>query len=61
MKQRLGNDELYQEFLKCINIYSSEIITKSELLDLLEDLIGKYPDLFKTLKKLLSTQNNAVG
>lgn len=60
VKQRLNNEEAYSEFLKCINIYSSEIITKSELLDLVDDIIGEHQDLMKTLKKLL-TPSNSIG
>jgi paired amphipathic helix protein Sin3a len=56
----LNNEEAYSEFLKCINIYSSEIITKSELLDLVDDIIGEHQDLMKTLKKLL-TPSNSIG
>jgi paired amphipathic helix protein Sin3a len=34
VKEKLRNPEDYQEFLKCLHIYSREIITRQELLAL---------------------------
>ncbi|TQD69726.1 hypothetical protein C1H46_044742 [Malus baccata] len=45
VKEKLRNPEDYQEFLKCLHIYSKEIITRSELQSLVADLIGRYPEL----------------
>ncbi|XP_043726308.1 paired amphipathic helix protein Sin3-like 4 isoform X4 [Telopea speciosissima] len=41
VKEKLRNPDEYQEFLKCLNIYSNEIITRSELQSLVSDLLGK--------------------
>ncbi|XP_045791077.1 paired amphipathic helix protein Sin3-like 4 isoform X1 [Trifolium pratense] len=40
VKERLRNPDDYQEFLKCLHIYSREIITRQELQSLLVMLIG---------------------
>ncbi|CAI9109588.1 OLC1v1009432C1 [Oldenlandia corymbosa var. corymbosa] len=45
VKERLRNQEDYQAFLKCLHIYSTEIITRKELQSLVADLLGKFPDL----------------
>lgn len=45
VKEKLRNSDDYQEFLKCLHIYSKEIISRSELQSLVGDLLGKYPDL----------------
>ncbi|KAL5722388.1 hypothetical protein ACHQM5_005913 [Ranunculus cassubicifolius] len=45
VKDKLRNSDDYQEFLKCLHIYSKEIISRSELQSLVGDLLGKYPDL----------------
>ncbi|XP_073227098.1 paired amphipathic helix protein Sin3-like 4 isoform X1 [Cicer arietinum] len=45
VKEKLSNPEDYQEFLKCLHIYSREIITRQELLALVGDLLGKYTDI----------------
>ncbi|WJX87923.1 hypothetical protein P8452_70061 [Trifolium repens] len=47
VKEKLRNPEDYQEFLKCLHIYSREIITRQELLALVGDLLGKYADLME--------------
>lgn len=31
VKEKLRNPDVYQEFLKCLHIYSREIITRQEL------------------------------
>jgi histone deacetylase complex regulatory component SIN3 len=34
VKARLRNRELYQDFLKCLNLYAQEIISRQELINL---------------------------
>ncbi|XP_043704298.1 paired amphipathic helix protein Sin3-like 4 isoform X2 [Telopea speciosissima] len=53
VKEKLRNPNDYQEFLKCLNIYSTEIITRSELQSLIGDLLGKYPDLMEGFNDFL--------
>ncbi|KAK6913176.1 Paired amphipathic helix [Dillenia turbinata] len=53
VKERLCNADDYQTFLKCLNIYSSEIITRNELQSLVADLLGKYPDLMNGFNEFL--------
>ncbi|KEH19930.1 paired amphipathic helix protein Sin3-like 3 isoform X2 [Medicago truncatula] len=47
VKEKLKNPDDYQEFLKCLHIYSREIITRQELLALVGDLLGKYADIME--------------
>nr|XP_011463409.1 PREDICTED: paired amphipathic helix protein Sin3-like 4 isoform X2 [Fragaria vesca subsp. vesca] len=54
VKEKLRNPDAYQEFLKCLHIYSKEIITRAELQNLVGDLIGKYPDLMDGFNEFLS-------
>ena len=42
---RLRNRDAYTDILKCLNMYSQEIISRQELMYLVNDIIGKYPDL----------------
>ncbi|CAA0823407.1 Paired amphipathic helix protein Sin3-like 2 [Striga hermonthica] len=53
VKERLCNAEDYQAFLKCLHIYSKEIITRKELQSLVFDLLGKYPDLMDGFNEFL--------
>ena len=42
------------EFLKCLDMYSQEVLSRSEMLQLVEDLFGKHHDLFQEFKSILS-------
>eukprot|EP00878_Enallax_costatus_P007439 GHUV01007791.1.p1 GENE.GHUV01007791.1~~GHUV01007791.1.p1 ORF type:complete len:1062 (+),score=409.26 GHUV01007791.1:105-3290(+) len=53
VKARLRNRELYQDFLKCLNLYAQEIISRQELLNLAHDIIGRYPDLLDGFQRFL--------
>ncbi|XP_050947130.1 paired amphipathic helix protein Sin3-like 4 isoform X3 [Cucumis melo] len=54
VKEKLRNAEDYQEFLKCLHIYSKEIITRAELQCLMGDLLGRYSDLMDGFNEFLS-------
>ncbi|GAB4827456.1 hypothetical protein Ancab_034340 [Ancistrocladus abbreviatus] len=61
VKERLGSSDDYQAFLKCLHIYSREIITRSELQSLVADLLGKYPDLMDGFNEFLERCENIDG
>lgn len=42
---RLRNREQYQDFLKCLNLFAQEIVAKQELQIMVQDILGRYPDL----------------
>lgn len=41
VKEKLRNADHYQEFLKCLHIYSKEIITRAELQSLVRIRVGQ--------------------
>ncbi|MQL90415.1 hypothetical protein Taro_023015, partial [Colocasia esculenta] len=57
VKEKL-HAETYQEFLKCLNIYSKEIISRTELKNLVGDILGKYPDLMDGFNEFLAHCEN---
>lgn len=61
VKERLRNSDTYQEFLKCLHIYSKEIISRSELQTLVGDILGKYPDLMVGFNDFLAHCENIDG
>lgn len=61
VKARLRNPDTYQEFLKCLHIYSKEIINRTELQSLVSDILGKYPDLMDGFNEFLSQCENIDG
>ncbi|KAK8913605.1 Paired amphipathic helix protein Sin3-like 4 [Platanthera zijinensis] len=60
VKEKLQPDT-YQEFLKCLHIYSKEIITRTELKNLVSDILGKYPDLMDGFIEFLANCENIDG
>ncbi|CAL5370003.1 unnamed protein product [Camellia sinensis] len=58
VKERLCSSDNYQAFLKCLHIYSTEIITRSELQNLVGDLLGKFPDLMEGFNEFLERCEN---
>ncbi|KAK2998671.1 hypothetical protein RJ639_022795, partial [Escallonia herrerae] len=61
VKERLHSPEDYQAFLKCLHIYTTEIITRKELQSLVADLLGKYPDLMAGFNEFLEHSESIDG
>ncbi|XVF84864.1 hypothetical protein PTKIN_Ptkin17bG0073500 [Pterospermum kingtungense] len=53
VKEKLQNPDHYQEFLRCLHLYSNEVISRTELQSLVNDLLGRYPDLMVGFNKFL--------
>uniref|UniRef100_A0A452XHU3 Histone deacetylase interacting domain-containing protein n=1 Tax=Aegilops tauschii subsp. strangulata TaxID=200361 RepID=A0A452XHU3_AEGTS len=60
VKEKL-EPEAYQEFLKCLHIYSQEIITRSELKNLVHDILQRYPELMTGFSEFLEHCENIDG
>ncbi|XP_076914663.1 paired amphipathic helix protein Sin3-like 2 isoform X1 [Bidens hawaiensis] len=58
VKTRLRNPDDYQAFLKCLHIFSTEIITRKELQSLVADLLGKHTDLMEGFSAFLERCEN---
>ncbi|CAH8297642.1 unnamed protein product [Eruca vesicaria subsp. sativa] len=52
VKAKLSYSE-YQEFLRCLNLFSKEIISQPELQSLVGNLLGVYPDLMEAFRVFL--------
>ncbi|KAL6518833.1 hypothetical protein OROHE_017586 [Orobanche hederae] len=53
VKERLHSAGDYHTFLKCLHIYNTKFITRKELKALVDDLLGKYPDLMEGFNEFL--------
>ncbi|KAK9125519.1 hypothetical protein Scep_014365 [Stephania cephalantha] len=53
VKDKLRNSDDYMQFLHCLHIYSTEIITRAELQSLVGGLLGGYPDLLDGFNEFL--------
>eukprot|EP00245_Coleochaete_scutata_P002928 TRINITY_DN14179_c0_g1_i2.p1 TRINITY_DN14179_c0_g1~~TRINITY_DN14179_c0_g1_i2.p1 ORF type:complete len:1452 (-),score=385.29 TRINITY_DN14179_c0_g1_i2:688-5043(-) len=58
VKGRLRNKDQYQDFLKCLNIFSQEIITRAELINMVKGILKKFPDLLEGFHDFLSRCEN---
>ncbi|KAJ6313356.1 hypothetical protein OIU77_014790 [Salix suchowensis] len=54
VKETLHDPDNYQEFLRCLHLYTREIITRSELQSLVGDLLGRYPVLMDDFNEFLA-------
>lgn len=61
VKQRLNNQELYYEFLKCLNLFSYGIISRLELVLLVKDLLQKHVDLFDWFKQFIGFDDPSIA
>ncbi|KAJ4884289.1 Paired amphipathic helix protein Sin3-like 4 [Raphanus sativus] len=52
VKAKLNTSD-YQEFLRCLNLFSKEIISQPELQSLVSNLIGGYPELMEAFRVFL--------
>jgi paired amphipathic helix protein Sin3a len=42
---RLRSKEAYQEFLKTLNLYAQDVITRGELVGMVQDLLSRHNDI----------------
>lgn len=64
VKHRMRNREQYQDFLKCLSLFSEDIISKGELLSLVADSLSRHPDLAvcaSSLPKLCMHSNMIIS
>ncbi|KAG2499920.1 hypothetical protein HYH03_002207 [Edaphochlamys debaryana] len=53
-KQRLRNKDAYNDLLKCLSMYTQEIISRQELMQLINDIIGRFPDLMSGFHEFIA-------
>ena len=61
VRSLLGNKQVYSEFLKCLNLYTQEVISLEELVKLVHGFIGKSAELFEWFAKFVGYKNPEGG
>ena len=56
--KRILPDPVYANFLKCLTLFNDEIVSKTEVINLVSPMIGKSPDLFHELHRILGRVKN---
>lgn len=60
VKKAIGNKQTYNEFLKLLKLYSSDVIDKSTLHDKARTMIGGFPELFEWFKNFIGWEEKPL-
>ena len=58
VRKALKSPEVYENFLRCLVLFNSEVISRSELIQLTTTFLGKFPELFNWFKVFLGYKEN---
>ena len=69
VRKALRSQEVYENFLRCLVLFNQEIISKTELVQLVTPFLGRFPELLRWFKEFLghvpestnSTSQSAAG
>ena len=50
IKKALRTQQVYENFLKCLALFNQDIVTRAELIQLVEPFLGKFANLFRWFK-----------
>ncbi|KAL3886413.1 hypothetical protein ACJMK2_026411 [Sinanodonta woodiana] len=53
VRKALRHPEVYENFLRCLVLFNQEVISRTELVQLVQNFLGKFPELFKWFKDFL--------
>lgn len=59
VRKSIHNASAYDDFLRCLVLYYNEIVSKSELLSLVQPFLGKYSELFRRFKDFIGTSEKS--
>ncbi|TID13567.1 hypothetical protein CANINC_004925 [Pichia inconspicua] len=60
VKKSIGNKQTYNEFLKLLKLYSSDVIDKGTLQEKVRTLIGGFPELFQWFKNFIGWEETPL-
>uniref|UniRef100_H3C6M1 Paired amphipathic helix protein Sin3a n=1 Tax=Tetraodon nigroviridis TaxID=99883 RepID=H3C6M1_TETNG len=61
VRKALRSSEAYDNFLRCLHIFSQELISRAELVQLVIPFLGKFPELFSWFKNFLGYRESSHG
>ncbi|XP_043281981.1 paired amphipathic helix protein Sin3b isoform X2 [Venturia canescens] len=53
VRKALRSQEVYENFLRCLVLFNQEIVSKSELIQLVTPFLGRFPELLRWFKDFL--------
>ena len=57
VKKTLKTEAVYANFLRCLALYNNEIVSRTELANLVSPFIGKSPELLQDLHRILGLES----
>ncbi|XP_013418836.1 paired amphipathic helix protein Sin3a isoform X2 [Lingula anatina] len=60
VRKALRNQEVYENFLRCLVLFNQEVISRTELVQLVQPFLGKFPELFKWFKDFLGYKEGGM-
>jgi paired amphipathic helix protein Sin3a len=61
VRKALRSPDVYDNFLRCLTLFNQEIISKSELLNLVTPFLSKFPDLLRWFQDFLAPSGGGMG
>ncbi|KAK4884156.1 hypothetical protein RN001_000427 [Aquatica leii] len=58
VRKALKMPDVYNNFLRCLTLFNQEIVSKSELIQLVTPFLGKFPELLRWLRDFLGQSEN---
>ncbi|KAJ7311247.1 hypothetical protein JRQ81_006861 [Phrynocephalus forsythii] len=59
VRKALRSTEAYENFLRCLVIFNQEVISRTELVQLVSPFLGKFPELFTWFKNFLGYKESS--
>ena len=57
VKKALRNQQIYDNFLKCLALFNQDIVTHTELISIVEPFLSKFANLYKWFKDYVETKS----
>merc|ERR1719422_357811 len=61
VRKALKNSEVYDNFLRCLVLFNQEIVSRSELVQLVSPFLNKHPELLKWFKDFVGFRDGAAA
>lgn len=55
IKARINNCDAYNDLMKCVNLFAEDVISKTELIGLGSDVLGRFPDVMARFREFVAS------
>ncbi|XP_044744116.1 paired amphipathic helix protein Sin3a isoform X2 [Coccinella septempunctata] len=61
LRKSMKSYDTYENFLRCLTLYNEQIVTRGELILMVNPLLGKFPELMRWFKDFLRSETENVS